>query len=239
MAPGPYLSVGEAVKWEYVVKNKGDVALSGIKVTDDKEASVSCPKTSLQPGETMTCTATGVAITGQYVNNGCVEGYAGGDKVSTCDKSHYYGTRTQTGCGTGTPGYWRNHPDAWPTQTIIVGGISYSKEQAIGIITKAVAGDKTYTMFPALVSAKLNVMTGTNSGCVSDTLSAAEAWMKTYRVGCGIAGNSGAWSVGEPLYQKLDSYNNGLLCAPHRDSTRSQCDSNWMPESKDLSCADD
>jgi len=29
--------------------------------------------------------------------------------------------------GTGTPGYWKNHPGAWPVQTIVVGGIEYTK----------------------------------------------------------------------------------------------------------------
>jgi hypothetical protein len=30
-------------------------------------------------------------------------------------------------------------------------------------------------------------------------------------------GATSPWRTGEPLYLKLDAYNNGLLCAPHRD----------------------
>ena len=26
-----------------------------------------------------------------------------------------------------------------------------------------------------------------------------------------------AWKVGEPLHRLMDNYNNGMLCAPHRD----------------------
>src|SRR4051794_26153743 len=33
--------------------------------------------------------------------------------------------------GTGTPGYWKNHPEAWPTQTITIGGGTYTKAAAI------------------------------------------------------------------------------------------------------------
>ena len=33
--------------------------------------------------------------------------------------------------GTGTPGYWKNHPGAWLVQTIVVGGVEYTKAQAI------------------------------------------------------------------------------------------------------------
>ena len=29
--------------------------------------------------------------------------------------------------GTGTPGYWKNHPEAWPTGSITVGGVTYMK----------------------------------------------------------------------------------------------------------------
>jgi hypothetical protein len=32
-----------------------------------------------------------------------------------------------------------------------------------------------------------------------------------------VTSRSSAWSQGGPLHTKLDDYNNGLLCAPHRD----------------------
>ena len=47
------------VTWTYVVTNTGSVPLGGITVVDDKIGSITCPKTSLAPGESMTCTATG------------------------------------------------------------------------------------------------------------------------------------------------------------------------------------
>ncbi|MCX9079735.1 MAG: hypothetical protein OIN84_17350, partial [Candidatus Methanoperedens sp.] len=233
MAPGPYIWIGDQVKWTYVIKNTGNTTLSGITVSDDKVSSISCPKSSLMSGESMTCTATGIAVEGQYENTGCVVGYASGNvKVSDCDLSHYYGKekQTQTSCGTGTPGYWKNHPEAWPVSSITIGGTSYSRDQAISIMAKSVSGDKTYTMFPALVSAKLNVMVGNNSSCISSTISAADAWMKTYKLGSGVTGSGSAWKQGEPYYWALDNYNNGLLCAPHRDSASSSCSSSVPSE---------
>jgi hypothetical protein len=32
-----------------------------------------------------------------------------------------------------------------------------------------------------------------------------------------VKANSAAWRMGEPIASRLDAYNNGLLCAPHRD----------------------
>ncbi|GAB4540865.1 MAG: hypothetical protein Kow0063_31170 [Anaerolineae bacterium] len=121
--------------------------------------------------------------------------------------------------GTGTPGYWKNHPEAWPVEGIIIGGMTYTRDEAIGYMKKPVKKDKTFTMFPALVSARLNVMVGNDDSCIADTIAAADEWMANYGpVGSGVKANSEAWKVGEPLYKMLDMYNNGeLLCAWHRD----------------------
>ena len=120
--------------------------------------------------------------------------------------------------GTGTPGYWMNHPEAWPVSSITVGGRSYTMEQAIMFMQAPVANDKTYTMFAALVAAKLNVMIGNDASCASAAIAAADSWMTTNYVGLGVAagGKNSPWRTGEPLYLILDNYNNGLLCAPHR-----------------------
>ena len=73
-------------------------------------------------------------------------------------------------------------------------------------------------MFSSLVPAMLNVMIGNDPGCVASTITSANAWMATYGpVGSNVAASSYAWSVGEPLHKQMDAYNNGLLCAPHRN----------------------
>jgi hypothetical protein len=120
------------------------------------------------------------------------------------------------GPGSGTPGYWINHPDAWPVAQVEIGGSLYTKAQAIALMKLPVAKDKRWTMFPALVCAKLNVIIGNDSSCVDDEIALADAWWATFNANS-VAGSSQAWKVGEPLYQHLDNYNNGLLCAPHRD----------------------
>ena len=123
------------------------------------------------------------------------------------------------GPGTGTPGYWMNHPEAWPANQILIGGVIYPKANAIALMQMAVTRDMTYAMFPALVAAKLNVAIGNASSCIAETIAAADAWMTTYPVGSRVAsgGASSPWRIGEPLYFLLDQYNNGLLCVPHRD----------------------
>jgi hypothetical protein len=125
----------------------------------------------------------------------------------------------QAAIGTGTPGYWKNHPEAWP-ETIDVGSVPYDSKTAIEWLKK-VGRDKTTTMFSSLVSAKLNILAGARSDCVDGvdgTISKADNWMALYGpVGSGVLASSQAWSECEPLHKILDDYNNGRLCAPHRN----------------------
>lgn len=118
--------------------------------------------------------------------------------------------------GTGTTGYWKTHAEAWPVDSITVGGISYTKAAAIALLG-SVSKDKTTLMFSSLVSAKLSVMIGNYSVCVDGSIGAGDDWMATYGpVGKNVLASSPAWVIGEPIQIQLDSYNNGLLCAPHR-----------------------
>ena len=91
-APGPNIPVGSPVYWHYIVQNTGNVTMTNVTVTDNRGVSVSCPKTSLDLGESMTCTATGTAVAGQYENVGSVRGeYNGTTYDGGSDRSHYFG----------------------------------------------------------------------------------------------------------------------------------------------------
>jgi hypothetical protein len=92
---GPYISVGKEVSWTYVVTNTGAFTLSNINVVDDDPSvNVECPQTTLAPAESMTCTAQGVAVKGQYANIGTVTATTpSGAGVTDSDPSHYFGKR--------------------------------------------------------------------------------------------------------------------------------------------------
>ena len=111
--PGPAIPVGQPVLWTYVVTNTGDIRLTSVAVTDNRGVTVACPKTMLEPGESMTCTASGTAVAGQYANVGTASGTpSGGSPITATDPSHYLGqVLGNQGCA---PGYWKNHTDSWP-----------------------------------------------------------------------------------------------------------------------------
>ena len=89
--PGPFLPVGGAVTWTYVVRNEGTVPLTGVTVTDDRGVAVSCPANTLAIGASMTCTGTGTAVGGEYENTATATGVAGAVTVQDSDASHYFG----------------------------------------------------------------------------------------------------------------------------------------------------
>jgi hypothetical protein len=127
-------------------------------------------------------------------------------------------TWTAVACEVATPGYWKNHPEAWPVQTITVGGVLYTQSQAIAIMKTPVRGDKTYTLLDALIAAKLNVLAGCDATPIASTITAADAWLAANPLGTGVSGSSAAWQdEGETLSETLDAYNNGLLGVPSRD----------------------
>lgn len=91
-APGPLLQVGAPVDWTYVVTNTANTTLTTVAVVDSRGVAVRCPKSTLAPNESMTCTGRGTATVGQYENLATATGVDGaGVKVSDQDRSHYFG----------------------------------------------------------------------------------------------------------------------------------------------------
>lgn len=119
--------------------------------------------------------------------------------------------------GVGTPGYWYNHPEDWPNQCpITIYGQPISNEAALEGL-KQDAGDKTYTLFRAVIATKLNFFAGNDYSLIDPVLCQAELWLYQHPLGSGVSGDSEAWQCAETLYLQLDAYNNGLLNCPPRD----------------------
>jgi hypothetical protein len=122
------------------------------------------------------------------------------------------------GPGTGTPGYWKNHPDAWPVDEICLDGTCFTKEEAIEILDGPVAGDKWITQFKAYVAAYLNVEIGNcrpycDSGWGVLDLDDGYTWLVNNLGDRPVKARSDEWqySHGEAIYWCLDDYNNGYL----------------------------
>ncbi|MGE0167527.1 DUF7507 domain-containing protein, partial [Nocardioides sp.] len=69
------VDAGDTIAYSFLVTNTGAVTLTSVGVTDAKVGAVTCPGTTLQPGETTTCTAT-YTITQADVDGGSVDNSA-------------------------------------------------------------------------------------------------------------------------------------------------------------------
>ena len=88
----PKIKVGDKVTWKYIVYNDStSLTISNIKVTDNKEGDISCPKTSLNPGESMECFKDGIAKEGLYSNIGKVTGSTPDKNITDEYPSNYFG----------------------------------------------------------------------------------------------------------------------------------------------------
>jgi hypothetical protein len=218
---GGEVEVGTPVTWKYHVTNNNAYTVS-FDLSDNPEGTVTCGDTELAGGGATDCELTGTAELGPYENTATVvftttDG-SGLSSPACGATSSYTGVKAPPeNPGTGTLGYWKTHANAWPVETITIGGIAYAKADAIGWMKKPTAQDKTIGMFQQLVAAKLNVLIGNDASCIADTIAAADAWMTSHPVGSKVKASSPAWTVGSPLHTALDDYNNGEMCAPHRN----------------------
>jgi len=97
-ADGLNILAGQQITWTYNVSNIGNVALSGISLTDDKEGIITNfisgdanNNTLLDTNEVWTYTKTGTAQPGNYSNTGTVTGNYNGTPVTASDPSSYFG----------------------------------------------------------------------------------------------------------------------------------------------------
>jgi len=142
------------------------------------------------------------------------------------------------GCvGTGTIGYWKTHPDAWPTEALDIGGETLTKEEALLVLWAPARGDKRLILMKQLIAAKLNVLVGNPASCIIEAIVSADAWLKEH-INDSSRCCSHAWKDIEIIHQMLTDYNEGKLCAISREECEesshncSPCDRGCKPSHK-------
>lgn len=118
-------------------------------------------------------------------------------------------TPTPAGC-TYTQGYWKNHASAWPTSSLTLGTVVYTKTQLLSILNQPVKGNGLVSLAHQLIAAKLNAYSGATSSYIAqaDTMIGA---LVVPPVGSGFLSTSTTSS----LTGSLDTFNQGLAGSPH------------------------
>jgi hypothetical protein len=66
-------------------------------------------------------------------------------------------TPPQVLSGALTPGFWKNHPNAWPVTSLTIGGMSFSETQLLTLLTTSRTGDAVLILAYQLIAAELNI----------------------------------------------------------------------------------
>ena len=117
------------------------------------------------------------------------------------------------GC-TYTQSYWKNHPDAWPVQNVMLGTINYTQVQLLQIFNQPGAGNGLVALAHQLITAKLNIANGANPSAIQTAVTRAGALIGALVVppiGNGFL-SPGATST---LTNALDNYNMGATGPGH------------------------
>jgi len=102
----------------------------------------------------------------------------GGKDYSLSDKTDPPVQASTLACSTGTctltQGYWKNHPEAWPLDTLSLGTTSYSKAQLLVILHEPVGGNGLISLAHQLIAAKLSVAAGSDPTPLGGAIAAAD-----------------------------------------------------------------
>ena len=96
-------------------------------------------------------------------------------------------TATATPTATPTPicplpcGYWKNHPDAWPVSSLVLGSQTYTKTELLNILASYPSpGDASLVLAQQLIAAKLSIANGSDPGPISSTIAEADSVLSMF-----------------------------------------------------------
>lgn len=104
-------------------------------------------------------------------------------------------------------GYWRDNPQEWLIEDIMLGNLSYSKDEALAILDSEDPGP-TERLLAAFLVAQLNTLNGADSSTIDQALVAARDWLILRPHGIDLTEEE-LLEVQE-LAQQLQDYNEGL-----------------------------
>ncbi len=130
-------------------------------------------------------------------------------KLSVCTTS----VPCTAGC-TYTQGFWKNHPAAWPVNSLTLGSVTYTKNDLLDILGTPVQGNGLVSLAHQLIAAKLNIANGADGSVIASTIAAADALIGSLVVPP-IGSGSLDPAATSALTGALDNYNKGVTGPGH------------------------
>ena len=103
--------------------------------------------------------------------------------------------------------FWLARPESWPATELILGGQSYSKEEALAFLASQVDDDAATLVAKQFIVTQLNLLDGADDSSIEATVGEAEMWLRDYPPGSNPSGAEG--ERGHRIAGLLADYNNG------------------------------
>jgi hypothetical protein len=87
---GPRIEEGEIMTFSYLVSNEGSVPLTDVSIVDTAHGAISCPRSDVDPGETLVCTLRETARLIRTEFDTTVTARAGGQTVTDTERLYYH-----------------------------------------------------------------------------------------------------------------------------------------------------
>ena len=111
-------------------------------------------------------------------------------------------------------GFWKNNPDAWPVNSLMLGSQTYTKTELLTILTTPTRGDASLILADQLIAAKLNIANGSGEPApVPSTITHADSVLSGFsgKLPYNVSPSSPNGQAMVTDATTLDNYNNGLL----------------------------
>ena len=113
-----------------------------------------------------------------------------------------------------TIGYWKNHPAAWPTTSLTIGGHLYTAAELQSILDEPAGGNGVLILIHQLIAAELNILNGADGSYINATIAAADAQL-TGLVAPPVGSDTLPSATVSANAHTLDDWNNGLTGPGH------------------------
>jgi len=110
-----------------------------------------------------------------------------------------------------TQGYWKNHPEIWPVDSLAIGNVTYSKDELLLIFREPVRGNGLILLAHQLIAAKLNVALGVDDEGLLDELNGCDGLIADLVIPPLGDGRLEPSSVAA-IANELDEFNNADKC---------------------------
>ena len=122
----------------------------------------------------------------------------------------------------GTPGYWKNRPEEWPVDTLVLGCETYTKAEMLVLFNTPTRGNASIPLAWHLIAAKLNILAGADGAPVDTTIADADSLLCMYSGKLPYDVLKEDKKQFTDLLGVLDDYNNGDL-TPGCDDCEGEC----------------